>query len=591
MRAYLGTMWHVFRLTRRAGRRGLVAALALTAAQAGAVAALAVSMRWLVDSVVVASPVGVVVAAVLGAMAYGVTSAGDRVLNNLLLYLTGRVELALTQEVIEAVSAVPTVEHLEDPAYLNRLDRTIRGASTLSWLFWSSLSALAALASLGASLWLLGRVDPVLCLLALLGLPPLVSGRHADRLLTRARDESAELLRAEQRLHELCTSAEPAKEIRIAGAGAELTRRAGLLLAAAADRETAARVRGGIWQLAGWLCYSAGFAGALWVTVRLGDGGRATVGDVALVITIATQLQGQLARVLEQFSAAAEAGRVVDHYRWLLRWHADGSGGAPPSRLDRGIELSGVSYRYPGADRDALHDMSVLLPAGSTVAVVGPNGAGKTTLVRLLTGLYTPTLGTVSVDGRPLSNVDLRGWHADLSAVFQDYARLQTRVRETVGVGDIRRLTDRVAVAEAIHRAGAEEIVAGLPDGIETELGRAFGGTELSTGQWQRLALARAMMRPEPLLTVLDEPTAALDPQAEYEVFHRFMAQGRAAGRRRGAVTLLVSHRYTTASMADLIVVVDRGGIVETGTHAQLLAAGGEYADLYHLQARSFANG
>jgi len=224
--------------------------------------------------------------------------------------------------------------------------------------------------------------------------------------------------------------------------------------------------------------------------------------------------------------------------------------------------------------------------------VVGANGAGKSTLIKLLTGVYEPTAGHLSVDGEPLSALDRDGWRARLSGVYQDFARLRLRTRETVGVGSIRHVRERPAVTAAVDRAGAADLLTRLPQGLDTQLGAAFGGVEPSLGQWQRLALARSLMREvtgerPPLCVVLDEPTAALDPLAEYALFQHFVAQVRTATR-QGAVTVLVSHRFTTVRMADLIVVLADGRVTEQGTHAELMAAGGGYAELYALQEHAY---
>jgi ATP-binding cassette subfamily B protein len=244
--------------------------------------------------------------------------------------------------------------------------------------------------------------------------------------------------------------------------------------------------------------------------------------------------------------------------------------------------LRDVRFRYPGADEDTLRGVSLELPAGRTVAVVGANGAGKSTLIKLLTGVHQPTGGEILAAGTPLHEIAPAAWRARLSGVYQDFAKLRLLVRETVGVGAVRQIRDRTAVAGAISRAGAPHA-----DGLDIRLGAAFGGIEPSLGQWQRFALARSMMREGPLLMVLDEPSAALDPLAEHELFEQFVGQVRAATE-AGAVTVLVSHRFTTVRMADLIVVLDDGRVTERGTHEELMAAGGTYAELYRLQERAY---
>jgi ATP-binding cassette subfamily B protein len=260
-----------------------------------------------------------------------------------------------------------------------------------------------------------------------------------------------------------------------------------------------------------------------------------------------------------------------------------------PARLRSGIELRDVSFRYPGAAEDALDSVSLFLPAGSTVALVGENGAGKTTLVKLLCRLYDPTSGSIRADGVELSRVDVDEWRARITAGFQDFARFELVARETVGVGDLPYLDDMDAVQGALARAEASAVAAELADGLETQLGTSFdGGTELSGGQWQKLALARALMRTDPLLLVLDEPTAALDAEAEHALFSRYASEARRVAAGGNAIVVLVSHRFSTVRMADTIVVLEGGRVVEAGTHAELRGAGGLYAELYELQARSY---
>jgi ATP-binding cassette subfamily B protein len=233
----------------------------------------------------------------------------------------------------------------------------------------------------------------------------------------------------------------------------------------------------------------------------------------------------------------------------------------------------------------ALDGVDFEIHPGEVHALLGANGAGKSTLIKLLTGVHESTSGFLSVDDHPLPSIAPDAWRSRLSGVYQDFARLRLRVRETVGVGAVRRVRDRAAVATAIDRAGAPFGAA-----LETQLGAVFEGVEPSLGQWQRLALARSLMREvdgAPLCVVLDEPTAALDPLAEHELFRRFVDQVRAATS-AGAVTVLVSHRFTTVRMADLIVVLADGRVAEQGTHEELMAAGGAYAELYRLQERAY---
>jgi ATP-binding cassette subfamily B protein len=238
-----------------------------------------------------------------------------------------------------------------------------------------------------------------------------------------------------------------------------------------------------------------------------------------------------------------------------------------------------------------LDDISVKLPAGAVVAIVGENGAGKTTLVKLLAKMYEPSSGGIFLDDTPLARVPAIEWRKRLAGAFQDFFRFEFRARQTVGLGDVPRLDDEPAVVAAVDRAGAADVVTRLTAGLETQLGPTWpGGVELSFGQWQKLALARGFMRDEPLLLILDEPTAALDAETEHALFERYAAaaHGSDAKRNGGRITILVSHRFSTVRMADLILVLDGARLVEVGTHEELMARKGHYSELYGIQAAAY---
>jgi ATP-binding cassette subfamily B protein len=273
---------------------------------------------------------------------------------------------------------------------------------------------------------------------------------------------------------------------------------------------------------------------------------------------------------------------------WLEDYAASivASADAPaPTLLRQGIRLEGVSFAYPGTERRVLDSVDVELPAGSVVALVGENGAGKTTLVKLLCKLYEPTSGRILVDGAPLDRMRAEDWRSRLAGAFQDFFRFEFVARHSVGLGDVPRMDDGAAVGAAVHRAGADDVVARLPAGLDTQLGPGWpGGVEVSFGQWQKLALARGFMRKEPLLLVLDEPTAALDAETEHALFERYAS----AARGTTGLTILVSHRFSTVRMADLIVVLDGSRVAQVGTHEDLMARGGPYAELYGIQAAAY---
>jgi ATP-binding cassette subfamily B protein len=258
-----------------------------------------------------------------------------------------------------------------------------------------------------------------------------------------------------------------------------------------------------------------------------------------------------------------------------------------PAALAHGITLDRVSFTYPATSRVVLDDVSVTFPAGSVVALVGENGAGKTTIVKLLARMYEPTSGTITVDGIPVRAMTADSWRARMSGAFQDFYRFEFTARHSIGVGDLTRLDDDRAVGTAVERAGAGDVIAKLASGLDTQLGPTWpGGVDVSVGQWQKLALARGFMRDDPLLLILDEPTAALDAETEHALFGRYAASAKSTS--RGRVTLLVSHRFSTVRMADLIVVLDGARVVETGTHEELMARAGQYAELYRIQAEAY---
>jgi ATP-binding cassette subfamily B protein len=236
-----------------------------------------------------------------------------------------------------------------------------------------------------------------------------------------------------------------------------------------------------------------------------------------------------------------------------------------------------------------LDDVDLRLPAGAVVAIVGENGAGKTTLVKLLARMYAPDSGRILADGVDIARVRDDAWRDRLAGAFQDFFRFEFQAHTTVGLGDEPRLDDRPAVETAVDRAGADDVVERLAYGLDTQLGPTWDeGVEVSFGQWQKLALARGFMRDEPLVLILDEPTAALDAETEHALFERYAAASRADQATRGRVTILVSHRFSTVRMADLIVVLDGARVVEVGTHDELMARRGQYAELYTIQAAAY---
>jgi ATP-binding cassette subfamily B protein len=277
----------------------------------------------------------------------------------------------------------------------------------------------------------------------------------------------------------------------------------------------------------------------------------------------------------------------LEDYAASLTEHADTSA---PELLVEGIRFDQVSFTYPGTERRVLEDVNLDLKPGSVVAIVGENGAGKSTLVKLLCRMYQPDQGRILIDGVDLARIRADEWRLRIAGAFQDFFRFEFQARHTVGVGDVPRLDDKPAVVAAVERAGANDVVERLGSGLETQLGTTWpNGVEVSFGQWQKLALARGFMREHPLLIVLDEPTAALDAETEHALFERYAAIARGGkGDRTSRITILVSHRFSTVRMADMIVVLDGARVVEVGTHEALMAKGGQYSELYGIQAAAY---
>jgi len=251
----------------------------------------------------------------------------------------------------------------------------------------------------------------------------------------------------------------------------------------------------------------------------------------------------------------------------------------------RSIRFEGVTFRYPGSDTEVFQGLDLEIPAGRSLAIVGPNGAGKTTLVKLLSALYQPAEGRITVDGIDLRALDPQGWQRRVGAIFQDFVQYQLPAADNVGFGAIEHLSERAAIDEVARLAGARDIIDALPNGWDTILSRQYtGGADLSGGEWQRLALARALfaVRAGAGVLVLDEPTANLDVRAEAELFDRFLELT------TGLTTILISHRFSTVRRAEHIVVLERGIVSESGTHEELLALDGAYAEMFRLQAARF---
>jgi ATP-binding cassette subfamily B protein len=504
-----------------------------------------------------------------------------------------RVTFYLSARIAEQVNAVSGIDHLERPAYLTELDLIQQNLRVLGSGPRQILLVIQMLVRTVGIVVILALVYPPLALLPLVAVAPVAGVRASVWLRQRSDERLAPQRRLATELFELATSAGPAKELRVFGAAEPLAKRHRELARAVDKGTTRASVLGGLLGAAGWLIFAAAFVAGIAVVAVRAAHGTATAGQVVLAVTLIQRAQLQVGQAAAAIGQLLTASRIARRLMWLEDYAAAdrvtraGDAAIPPALLE-GITLRDVSFGYPPDGNTILDGVNLHLPAGSAVALVGENGAGKTTLVKLLTGMYSPTAGQILVDGIPLDDLDLAGWRARSAAAFQDFVQFELPAGQTVGLGDLPRLDDEPALRRALERADATGLVSELPDGLATRLGRSFtGGQELSGGQWQRLALARCMMRDLPLLLILDEPTASLDAITEAALFERYLAARQQAAA-SGAITLLVSHRFSTVRMADLIVVLESGRVAASGDHASLMRAGGLYAELYELQARAY---
>ncbi|MET7286374.1 ABC transporter ATP-binding protein [Streptomyces sp. NPDC005573] len=595
MRRYLALWAEMLRTSWRRAPAATAAMFGVCALTIAAAAGIAVSLRSVVDAGVHGT-LGTAVAAACGAaVCYGVSVTFQQTMWDLFQLLLDKTGVELRPRIQGWIAGIEGLDHLERTDFLDRLE----GARTNSWQIsmslWQMVLAVRSGLQLGVMLLLLGTVSPWLLFLLPFAALPLWFDHRGKQAVVVTETATAEVFRLQRHLFQLGSRADSGKDIRVAGAGEEIARRQAAAWDEATHLRYRARVRAAGWKFGGWAVFAGGFVGALALVSYQAAHGRGTAGDVVMAVTVASGLRQTVQQVVGRTSSTLATRTAIESYFWLREYAAAEAartaGTAPaPARLDKGIAFEHVSYRYPGTDRLALDDISVRIPAGTVVAIVGEYGSGKTTLVKLLAKFYRPDEGRITVEGADLAGLDTTGWRSRISAAFQDFGRLETTFAEGVGLGDLPHLNDRERVTRAVRDADATALVERLPQGMDTRLGRELGGVDLSEGQWQRVALARAVMRDDPLLFVLDEPTASLDAPSEHAIFRRQMERARRLAEHTGAITVIVSHRFSTVTGADLILVLEGGRLVESGTHAELSALdGGRYADLYGIQAAAYS--
>ncbi|GAA4720182.1 ABC transporter ATP-binding protein [Phytohabitans rumicis] len=566
--------------------------LALRLATVPTTPAMALALRAAVDGIVHRDPGTAAAGAAVAVIAYAVGMYLRSLADTLEVMIGDRIgTLHIRRHIEEHLARLDGLEHLERTDLLDRIT-VLRGAGwRLNHAPWQAVAAGCDALRLGLLLLLLAAVTPWLLLLLGFAAAPLWFDQRGQRSIVDAETRTAEAFRLQRHLFNLATAAAGGKELRVSGAGPEIARRQRQAWEAAVDGRFRARLRAAAWSVAGWTLYTAGFATGLVLLIDRTAHGQATAGDLVLAVTVAVTLRNAVQETLFAVSHTTSGRTVVEPLLWLRDYVATSRSTGrrtPPATLRAGITLDRVAFTYPGTGRPALDDFSCHLPAGAVVAVVGEYGSGKTTLVKLLTKLYPPDRGRIEVDGVDLADLATTEWRARISAAFQDFGRFHIPFGETVGIGDLTHLHDTGRITDAVHAADARPLVDRLPDGLDTQLGRQFDGVDLSEGQWQRTALARASMRTDPLLFVLDEPTASLDAPSEHHIFRRYLVRARELAARTGAITVIVSHRFSTVTGADHILVLHQGRLVERGTHDELLAAGGRYANLYNIQATAY---
>jgi len=500
-----------------------------------------------------------------------------------------KVTIALESHVARLQANISTIAHQERPEYLDRLSVLREQLFTLDHMYMSVFSTAGWILRLGITLVLLARVNPVLVTLVLFAIPTVAATSWRPAIERAAQERGAQADRRSRHLFALSTSASSCKELRVLGIGPALAGRRRTSWESWYQPVAAARTRSSVWYSAGWAVFALGYVGAI---VLVAAGPHASAASAILVLTAGARLSSYVGATVSEIGFLR--GIWMDgaqRLAWLEDYAAATAQAADlpaPDGIAEGIRLEHVTFRYPGSDRPALTGVDLFLPAGCVVAVVGENGAGKTTLVKLLAKLYAPTSGRILIDDVDLARIDASQWRDRLAGAFQDFFRFEFQAGQTIGLGDLPRIDAEPALRAALDRAGARDVIETLPAGLGTQLGPTWHeGVDISYGQWQKLALARGFMRDEPLIAALDEPTAALDAETEHQLFERYASRARQA-RGGGSTTILVSHRFSTVRMADLIVVLDGSRLAEVGSHDELMARDGRYAELYRIQARAY---
>jgi ATP-binding cassette subfamily B protein len=591
--------WSAARLASQAAPTWLAALLMVTVTTAVAPVATVTLLKVVLDALVRHRPAQAT-AAGAGLVTAGVAVAALPSVSQYLRAQIGRLTGRRAQsDLYHAISRCAGLARQEDPSFRDRLRMAQGSGRSVPGQVVDSVVGLGQGAiTLVGLIGVLASISPLMAMVAVLGTAPaLVAQLQLSRARARMLWRISPVERREFFYVELQTSLAAAKELRLLGLS-ELFRQRMLTELAAADTHRSLmdrrelRVQFGLGLLAALL--SGG--GLVWAVSAASDG-KLGVGDVSAFVAGMAGLQAGLAAVVGSLTHLHHALVLYEHYLAVLKAEPDllePDDPLPVPQLARGIELRDVWFRYSPDQDWVLRGVSLVIPRGQAIALVGLNGAGKSTLVKLLCRFYDPQRGQILWDGADLRELSINQLRERIGAVFQDYMDYDLTASENIGLGDVSALTDETRIRAAARRAGVDEALDALPRGYQTMLSRMFAGPPtdedpeagvlLSGGQWQRVALARAFMRDRRDLLILDEPSSGLDAEAEYKIHHGLKRY------RAGATSVLISHRLGAVRDADQIVVLAQGRIAQHGRHDELLAAGGEYARLFRMQAEPYQN-
>jgi ATP-binding cassette subfamily B protein len=585
-----------FQLVWQADRAGTIAMAITTLLSAGLPAMQAWAGALIVDAVVQALNTGLGAQAGLQAampyllLEFGLLLAGAILSQIRRLYehvLNAKLGHHINTAIIRKALALD-LHHFEDASFYDKLQNARREADfrATGIVNGSFMIAQNAITLISFAALLLAFNPWITLILFGATVPAFIAQGRFSRLYFRLLTWRAPEFRRMQYIEHLLTVDNSAKEVKLFGLGEPMLQRYSETFWEFFNEDVSlARRRSlisfGLGLLAN-LSYYAAYAWIIFIAIT----GTITLGGMTLYLALFRQSQGTVQGLFDNINRLYENGLFMDNLFGFLELTPQMSRSAQPiavpARFQQGLEFRDVSFRYPGREDWALRGINLTIAPGEKVALVGQNGAGKTTLIKLMTRLYDPTEGQILLDGVDLRDYDPEQLRLKIGVIFQDFVRYQLTARENIGFGQIDQLNNQSRIDGAAQRGGADDVITELPKGMDATLGNWFqDGHELSGGQWQKIALSRAFMRDGEVL-VLDEPTAALDAEREYEIFQRFRELT------EGKIAVLISHRFSTVRMADQIIVIEGGQVREQGSHAELLALGGAYARLFEMQAEGY---